>query len=369
MHLAELLAINGFGFLAIGKIDEGDLEMNKFLMIALVGMLVFAGCEEKRKLFVYTWADYIDPTLIEHFEKQNECKVVISTFDSNETMFAKLVAGSTGYDIIMPTEYVMPQLIHADLIDKLDMAQLTNVCKNFDAKFTSDWSLKYDVPYAFSCTGIIWKKDKVPSDLTFEDWNDLFDSRLNGHICIMNDIREVLGIALKMNGYSVNSTNEVELKKATELAKTWKNKCEKMDNEAYRTGIPAGEFYAAMAYNSDAIQLVVDEGDENIGYFVPTNGTTSSIDVFCIMKNAKNKDLAYKFIDMFYDIDCAVKNSEYNGAPMPVSNLFENLPADYKAIPMMKVSEELKAKCEDIKDVGENIRMYSVAWDEVKRGE
>jgi spermidine/putrescine transport system substrate-binding protein len=176
-------------------------------------------------------------------------------------MLAKLMAGGTGYDVIMPTEYIMKALVDGDFIDKVDTNLLPNVVKNFDKKFASEWSLRYDVPYAFSCTGIIWKKDKVPSDLTFEDWNDLFDSRLNGHICIMNDIREVLGIALKMNGYSVNSTNDAELKKATELAKTWKNKCEKMDNEAYRTGIPAGEFYAAMAYNSDAIQLVVDEGD------------------------------------------------------------------------------------------------------------
>ena len=281
-------------------------------------------------------------------------------------MFAKLMAGATGYDIIMPTEYIMPLLINANLIEKIDIEKLPNVKKNFNTMFSSIWSLKYDIPYAFSCTGILWRKDKVPSDLTFEDWNDMFDERLKGKICIMNDIREVIGLALKMNGFSVNSTNQQEIDKAAEIAKQWKMKCLKMDNESYRTGIPAGEFFVAMAYNSDAIMLLADD-KENIGYMVPTNGTTSSMDVFCILKNSKaNKDLTYKFIDMFYDLDNAVKNSEFNGTPMPVNGVYDALSDKYKTIPLMKIDDSLKAKCEDIKDVGDSLKKYTKAWDKIK---
>ena len=339
-------------------------------LITVISVCLFLmGCSpDKRKLYVYTWADYIDPDLIQKFEVKNDCQVVIDTFDCNESMYAKLMAGGTGYDVIMPTEYVMPLLISADLIDKLDASKLPNASVNFDETFKSELSLVWDVPYAFSCTGIMWRKDKVPPDLAFEDWNDMFDSRLNGRICIMNDIREVLGLALKVNGKSVNSVDKTELDSAVAVAKRWKNACLKMDNEAYRTGIPSGEFYAAMSYNSDAIQLMAEDGGKTIGYSVPTNGTTSSIDAMCIMKGSKSKDLAYKFMDMFYDLQNAVKNAEYNGVPMPVKGLYDELSDEYKAIPFMKVTKDLKSKCENIIDVGDKLNMYSKAWDIVNSG-
>ena len=121
-----------------------------------------------------------------------------------------------------------------------------------------------------------------------------------------------------------------------------------------------------MAYNSDAIQLISDVREDILGYSVPTNGTTSSVDVFCIMKNSQSKELACKFIDMFYDLTNAVKNAEYNGVPMPIRGLYDALSDDYKKIPMMKVSDELRSKCEDIKDVGDSLELYAKAWDKVK---
>lgn len=339
--------------------------MKKIIVLAIL-LTALLGCNDKKqKLYVYTWADYISPELIQQFENDNDCKVIIDTFDCNESMLAKIMAGSKGYDILMPTEYIMPLLVDADLIEMLNTNMLKNVVKNFDKKFESEWSLKYDVPYAFSCTGILWRKDKVPADLTFQDWNDMFDERLKGRICMMNDIREVIGLGLKMKGYSVNSTNALEIAEAVEVAKSWKSHCSKMDNEAYRIGIQSGEFYVAMSYNSDAIQILADS-NQNIGYIVPTNGTPSSIDVFCLMKNCKNKELAHKFIDMFYIISNAVNNAEYNGVPMPVVGIYDALSDEYKAIPFMQVTEELKSRCEDIKDVGDNLQIYSKAWDKIK---
>lgn len=342
--------------------------MKMIVVLSVVSMLsltMLLGCKKKNNLYVYTWADYIDQSLIEQFEKDNNCNVVIDTFDCNESLFAKLMAGANGYDIIMPTEYIMPQLVSNDLVSKLDVSKLPNTQKNLDQIFSSKWTLEYNVPYAYSCTGILWRKDKTPKDLLFNDWNDMFDARLAGKICMMNDIREVIGIALKMKGFSVNSTNKEEIAQATNLAKEWKTKCTKMDNESYRSGIPSSEFFVAMAYNSDAVMLLVEDKD-NIGYVIPTNGTTSSKDVFCIMKDSKNKDLAYKFIDMFFIVSNAVKNAEFNCTPMPVVGLYDALSDEYKSIPFMKVTPELKAKCEDIEDVGSFLNLYTEAWDKIK---
>lgn len=326
--------------------------------------------QKTTKLYVYTWADYIDPDIVAEFEKRHSCEVVIDTFDSNESMYAKLKAGAIGYDIITPTEYIMPLLLgdnhNNNLLESMDMSRLPNVERNIDRDLTSKWSCEWNVPYCFSCTGILWRKDKIPEGLKFLDWRDLFDPRLKKSVCIMDDIRELLGIALKVNGHSVNSRSKDEIDKAGALAKEWRNRSRKMDNEAYRTGVPAGEFAAAMAYNSDAIMILAAEGGENFGYTIPTNGTISSMDVMCVMKTSRNKDLAFKFIDNLYDKTNAVRNSEYNCAPMPVKGLFESLPDKYKSLPLMKIDKAFKAQCEDIEDVGEDLEKYSSAWDKVK---
>ena len=341
--------------------------MKQYMKLALFAGLAISliGCSPKTRLYIYTWADYIDPELIERFEKENNCKVVLDTFDSNETMIAKLLAGASGYDIITPTDYVMPSLLSANLVDRLDRSKLPLVEKNLDKKLSTVHALEYNVPYAFSCIGILWRKDKVPSDLKFEDWNDMFDPRLNKRVCMMDDIREVIGLGLKMNGHSVNSTSEKELEEAVDIAKLWKDRCGKMDNEAYRSGIPSGEFYTAMAYNSDAVMLMVND-PSNIGYALPTNGIIASMDVFCIMKKSNNKELAHKFIDMFYDPTIAAKNAQFNCAPMPVLGMFDALDEEYKAIPFMKITDEMRSKCEYIKDVGESLSIYSKAWDKIK---
>lgn len=360
-----MTSAHGKIYLVKNKETIKTMNMLKFAMAALFAVFAL-GCSEKPKLYVYTWADYIDPGLIQEFEKENGCQVVIDTFDSNEAMFAKLMAGGQGYDVLMPTEYMMRPMVEAGLVSKLDPEKLPNARKNVDGKFKTEWTFEYDVPYAFSCIGVLWRKDKIPAGKEFKDWEELFDPDLGGRVCMMNDVREIIGLGLKVNGYSVNSTNDAEIAKAVETARRWKGHVSKMDNEAYRTGVPAGEFVAAMAYNSDAIMLLADD-QETLGYSVPTNGAPASVDVMCVAADSKSKDLAYKFIDMFYSLPNAVRNAEYNGTPMPVSGLYDALSDKYKAIPFMRVSEELRARCEDIKDVGPALEKYSKAWDAVKR--
>lgn len=335
------------------------------LTLSMLGIAILIGCTPKNNLYVYTWADYIDPDLIHQFEEENGCRVVTDTFDSNETMLAKLLAGGGGYDVITPTDYVMPSLLSANLVDKLDPEMLPLVKKNLDRKFATEHALEYNVPYAFSCIGVLWRKDKVPSGLTFKDWDDMFDPRLSNRVCMMNDIREVIGLGLKKRGYSVNSTSEVELAEAVGVVKKWKDRCMKMDNEAYRTGIPSGEFLTAMAYNSDAVMLLVDD-PANIGYALPTNGIIASMDVFCVLKSSQNKELAHKFIDMFYNPTNAARNAQYNCAPMPVLGMFDALDESYKSVPFMRITDEMRSKCEYIKDVGESLSLYSKAWDKIK---
>ena len=130
---------------------------------AVCGILTGCG-PAKEELHVYTWSDYIAADVIKQFEEANNCKVVVDTFDSNEAMYAKLQAGSTGYDIIMPTSYQIPLMVKNKMIQALDHAKLPNVRKNFDKGYTSstiDPSFAYGVPYAVTYTGLAYRKDKV----------------------------------------------------------------------------------------------------------------------------------------------------------------------------------------------------------------
>lgn len=339
--------------------------MFKYFAIAAIASIAMCGCDEdKPVLYVYNWAEYIDPDYIDKFEKDNNCKVEVDVFDSNETAFAKLMGGATGYDIMLPSSYFIEPFKNAGLIEKLDMSKLPNVAKNFDKRFDEHDgnALVWHVPYAFSLVGILYRKDKTTKP---EKWDDMFQPKNAGRICIMNDIREVIGIALRTIGESANTTNKDAIAKAIEVARRWKSKASKMDSESYRTGLPAGEFYVAMSYLSDALQLVV-EHPSTIGFVIPEEGVISSLDVFTILKSSKNKDLAYKFIDGLYDPKTAAKNDESICAPCSVIGVEEHLSEKYKNVPGAIVTDEMFKHCEPILDIGDGLEIFSEAWDKIK---
>lgn len=330
--------------------------------VALLAAMV--GCQKKETLHVYTWADYISPEYVKEFEKSNNCKVVVDTFDSNEAAFAKLMAGACGYDLMFPSSYYIKPFKDAGLIEKLDISKLPNVVKNFDSRFKdTDDALVYYVPYAFSATGILWRKDKLP-DENFLLWEDLLKDNVK-RICIFDDIRELLGVSLILSGESANCVDASKMQSAVDIARRWKSKAIKMDNETYRTSISSGEILASMAYSADAIQLMV-EMPEAIGFSVPTNGSTRSLDVFTVMKSSGCKDLAYKFIDGLYDPKAAGENAEYICAPCTVLGAEEHMSEEYKNIPFTSVTDDVLSRCEPIKDIGNGIDVFTKAWDKVK---
>lgn len=334
-------------------------------VVALLVASAFLGCDKKETLHLYTWADYINPEYVDSFSKENNCKVVVDTFDSNESAFAKLMAGAGGYDIVFPSSYFIAPFKNAGLIDKIDLSKLPNVVKNFDKRFAdTEDALVWYVPYAFSVTGILWRKDKLP-DEKFLDWEDMF-RRAESRVCIFDDIRELLGVALVMSGKSANCVDTNALDEAVAIARRWKSMSAKMDNESYRTSVSQGETFVSMGYSADAIQLMVESPDA-IGFSVPTNGTTCSMDVFTVMKSSEHKDLAYKFIDGLYDPEVAGQNAEYICAPCTVIGAEEFISEDYRAIDFTTMNDDVLKLCEPIKDIGEFIHLFNEAWDQVKR--
>ncbi len=340
----------------------------KSLAGAALACGILAGCgPAKEVLHIYTWSDYIAPEVIKRFEEKYNCKVEVDTFDSNEAMYAKLQAGSTGYDIIMPTSYQIPLMAKNNMIQKLDHAKIPNFTKNFDKRYASatiDPSFAFGVPYAITYTGIAYRKDKV-GDAPVDSWKVFETAALKDRMSLLSDMRETIGGALKYLGYSLNSTNAVEIAKAVDVAIGWKKNIAKFDNEQYKTAIAGGEFFVGHGYSSDVIQIMLE--NENVGFSLPKEGFTIACDEMVIAADSKKVDLAHKFIDFCYDPEIAAVNMAEVCAPMPVAPAFPKLKEDLRALLVPDADTLKKGEViRDFSDQPEIHQLYVDAWDRVK---
>ena len=341
--------------------------MRNILYTLIASSVLLTGCgNDKTVLYIYNWADYIDPEIVEEFKNENNCEIVIDTFDDNESAIAKLLAGGSGYDIMFPTSYAIPVLVKHDLIQRIDTNRIPNVMSNFDPKFNRfllDSSMTYSVPYAFSITGVAYRKDKLPENYNLEhSWWSITNSVFEKRVCILNDIREILGIGLILNGSSINTTNKYEVERSVDTMKIFKSCARKLDCIQYRTGLVSGEFYVSMGYNSDILQVIQENDRSGIEFFIPDEGSTCCFDEIVILKNAKT-ELAYKFIDFLYRKEIAYRNSQYNCTYIPNKEIYDMLTDDEKKNPLINLDESVLNKLELIKDVGDNLTIYNDAWD------
>ncbi len=344
----------------------------KTLIGAALALGILAGCgPSKPELHIYTWSDYVDEDVKSKFEEENNCKVVIDTFDSNEAMYAKLQAGSTGYDIITPSSYQIPLMAKNKMIIPLDHSKIPNVKKNFDAAFANsilDPSFTYNAPYMVTYTGIAYRKDKIAKDVPVDSWKIYETAALKGRMSLLSDMRETIGAALKSLGYSLNSEKKEELDKAVEVVLKWKKNIAKFDNEQYKTAVAAGEWFVGHGYSSDVTQIMLE--DDKVGFSLPKEGFTIAFDEMVIAADAPQKELAHKFIDFMYRPEMAKANMESVCAPMPVKAALEALKPELKAL-IVKDADTIKRGevLRDFDDKPEVRRMYIEAWDKIKAGE
>lgn len=330
-------------------------------------------------LHIYTWCDYIAPDVLTSFEKALGVTIVVDTFDSNEAMYAKLKAGGTGYDIIMPSSYQIESMAREGMIDELDHAKIPNVRKNFDPSFTRqilDPTFKYNVPYAVTYTGFAYAKDRIPEGADVNSWAILGNPALKGRISLLDDIREVIGGGLMYLGYSINSTDPKEINAAVDQVLKWRANVRKFDSESYKTEVPGGATYLGHGYSTDTTQVIVGDDEagaparDDIGFALPKEGYTIAFDEMVIASGAKRKDLAYAFINYIYDGDVAAANMDYICGPNPVKPGIEKLDPDYRSL--IVLSDEQLKKGQVLRgfaDRPEVLELYNKAWDRIKATE
>ena len=353
------------------------------LAVSATAALLAAGCGSgKPTLHIFTWSEYIDPDLVSRFEEENACRVKIDIFDSNETMLAKVKQGATGYDLITPSSYMVKELSLGGFLEKLDHGKIPNL-KNVSPSFQRcalDPTMEYGVPYMVTYTGFAYRDDMVnpapdPSWSVFETRTDL-----KGHMTIMGDMRETIGAALLYHGHSLNSVDPAELAEARDTVIKWKRNIATFENEQFKSGIASGQYLLVHGYSGDIGQAQLDDDgnptddDNHITFVLPKEGFSLSCDEFVIPTTARNKDLAYKFIDFIHDGEVAAQNMMYTTYWCPNAPAMEVLASteegrEFLQNPTVFLPGDELERGEVIGYLGDDLELYKKTWDEIRSAE
>ena len=295
----------------------------------IIGFTVFAGVRSRgRVLRVFNSGEYMDPELIEDFEKEYHCKIIYETYDSNETMYTKLMSGSE-YDILVPSDYMIERLIREDMLKPIDWNNIPNKDKiNPEVMgLYFDPENKYSVPYYYGTVGILYNGDVVDEKDLESGWELLRNKKYAGDIYMLDSERDSFMIALKALGYSMNTTDKKEIDEAYK----WLIDQKKTMNVVYAgddvmDNMISGNKSIAVVYSGDG-SYIISENDE-LSYFDPEEGTNEWCDAMVMTKYCEDTELAEAFMNYFLDYDVCYTNTEFIGYTPAVKQVADDMAAD-----------------------------------------
>jgi spermidine/putrescine transport system permease protein len=335
------------------------------LMAAPVVARTWPAAGDVRQLNIYAWSTYLSPRVIRGFEREFHCKVNFDFYDSNEALLAKLQAGNVDYDVVAPSDYMVEILIRQGLLEPLDKKRLPNAWANVDPRFLGlpfDPDNQYSVPYAWGTTGLAYRADLVKERV--DSWSVLFDPRFAGHILLLDDMREVFGMALKDLGHSLNSTNREEIRQARDLLLRQKPLVKGYNSSNFEQEMVAGEAWLAQAYNGNLTFALRDE--PRIRYVIPKEGCTISVDCACIPRHAPHKDLAVTFINYFQRPEVAAAFINDCGFNTPNLYAARHVEPWLLAQPAVYPEAASLIQCEFMRDLGPVVALYDRYWTDIK---
>ncbi|CEO21228.1 ABC transporter substrate-binding protein [Paraclostridium sordellii] len=346
------------------------MKFKKISVLITIGALVSAmltGCgstDSKKVLNVYNVGDYIDESLIPIFEKRTGIKVQYETYDTNEMMYQKVKSGSTNYDLIFPSDYMVEKMKKEGLLQKIDFKNIPNI-KYIDKSFMSpvyDKDSAYSVPYMWGTFGILYNKKLVHEKV--DSWDILWNPKYKGNIMMFDSVRDTMGIALKKLGYSMNTTNPKEIKEAMKELIKQKDLVLAYVNDEGKDRLLGEEAAMGIIYSGDAVTLM--EQNPNLAYAIPKEGTNKWVDAMAIPKTAQNKKEAEMFINFLLDPEIAKINAEYIGYSTPNVGALELLDPEVTKNKVAYPSKDVMDKTETFRDLGDKIRLYDEAWIQLK---
>lgn len=318
----------------------------------------------EKHLYYFTWSDYVDEPLLKAFEKQSGIKVVVDTFSSNEEMLAKIQGGVTGYDVAVPSDFMVSIMARQGLLAELDLARIPNVAllEPFLLGLPFDVDGSHSVPYFWGTVGIGYDSAVVKE--APDSWQILWDPRYKGKISILNDQREVLGMALRAMGHTMNTKDPLLIEAAKEKLIQQKPLVKAYTSDAFDQMLVAGDVVLAHAWGGPIARAMRER--ESIQYAVPREGGTIWTDCLVILNSSTRQELAHEFINYLLDTDVALQTSTRLLFASSNRMVRERLPPRIRENPAVYPPQEVIARMEWITPVDEAIRYYDQAWTELK---
>lgn len=353
-----------------GEHLTGKYRLFSFFLIALVAFVLAYGVVRSRKkdsqpivreLNLYAMSDYIPEVVTKEFETKFHARVRYDNFSNNEELLAKLQAGASGYDIIIPSDYMVTALVANNLLSRLDLTKIPNI-KNLSSDFRNlpfDVSGDYSIPYMWGTTGLVYNSKFVKDPP--ESWDLLFKAEYKGRISVLEDAREAIGITMRKLGFSGNSVEKDQIAKAQSLLSKLKPNIRIFTADP-KQHLQSEDVWIAQVYSGDAKISAVTKPE--LKYFVPKEGATLWIDNMAIPTGAANKDLAYEFINFILEPVIAETLAEsllFNTPNSAAESLIED--ENLRASHLKKVKS---AHLEFLKDLGQNMELWDEAWTKIK---
>ena len=329
-----------------------------------------------RVVNVCSWGEYLDMSLIEEFEAQTGITVNYKTTDSNETLYSLLENGGSDFDVVVPSDYMISQLIEEDWLQPLDYSKIPNFEKIADRfkNLSYDPENLYTVPYTWGTLGIIYNTTMVDEPIT--SWNVMFDDSYAGNVILIDNPRDAFGMALYYLGYDVNTTDEAQIREAYELVA-----------DAKARGVYAGqgmdEIFQIMEGGNLAIAtyyagdfLTMYEANPDLAFVIPEEGSNWFVDSMCILKDAKNVDEAHEWINFIASTDANLRNMDYIWYASPNEEALEMYPTWYEEqygepldpelYEIMAAPQEILDRCEAYLVLPQETRtLYNDLWIEL----
>ena len=302
--------------------------MIRFGLVVALSLIVSVATAQQRVVNVYNWSDYIDPQVLEEFTKETGIAVQYDTFDANETLETKLLAGKSGYDVVVPTAYFLERQIKAGVFQTLDKSKLQHLADawpEISKRLAAyDPGNTYAVNYMWGTTGIGYNvkavRERLGPDAAIDSWDTVFKPELLAKfkdcgVMMLDSPDDILPAALHFLGLDPNSTRQQDLDKAAALMLKVRPFVRKFHSSEYLNGLASGEICFVVGWSGDVKQAQKRAAEAKngveIGYVIPKEGAQMWFDNLAIPKDAPHVAEAYAFIDYLMRPEVAAKNSNF----------------------------------------------------------
>ncbi|HEX6255013.1 MAG TPA: spermidine/putrescine ABC transporter substrate-binding protein [Euzebyales bacterium] len=324
------------------------------------------------ELVLYNWTEYIDPELIDKFRDEFGVDVIEDFYPSNEEMLARVQGGGSGFDVVVPSDYMVGIMIDQDLLLQLDKDAIPNA-ENVAEDFTEppfDPELAFSMPYQWGTTGLGLSLADT-SDDPEATWGWIFDPEmggdLDGRISMLDDPREAMAAALSYLGYSINSTNEDEIREAADLIAETTDRLAAFDSDQYEDLLISGETAVAHGYSGDFF-LNFDENDawDDFVYLIPQEGAVRWVDTMAVLADAPHPCTAHAFINFILDARNGAQLTNWNFYGSPNAAAEEFIDAEILEDPAIYPPEDVLEQLQFLEDTGETETLYTDLFTEAK---